>query len=218
MNRVVTTPHRGLTLVELCIGMAVMSMIGVALVGFSLSISTQWRSGDGQRQLSVSTEQARRVLASAVQSSRAVCSISSTGNPSVLLWQNDNVTADNTIQLGELMLIEFDPATQSVYAYTPDSSMFDASAFLTFTTAQAADVGMIATLRAKTWALPARTILGTGRAGAGAQTTRVISANFSLVTGTQLPAVQLNATLERAGEQSAVRWVLVLRAALAAQI
>jgi type II secretory pathway pseudopilin PulG len=214
MNAARLSSHRGLTLVELCIGMVVMTMIGSALAGFSLSITTQWRSGDGQRQISVSAEQARRVLASVVQASRAVCFISSTGNPSVLLWQNDAVTADNKIQLGELMLIEFDPTAASIYAYFPNATLFDAQALTTLTRVQAADATVMTLLRSKPWMLPGRTILGTGRADAGAQTTRVTAANFSLVPGTDLPGVQLNATLERTTQQMSVRWVFVLRAAV----
>lgn len=128
--------RRGLTLVELSIGMVITAMVMGALGGMWFAVADAWRQSSSSQNAGATATQATARLDALLRDVRHVGvwtagSINgSAAGASVLVWRgdawarNENGTAKTTLpdwipQLGELLLIEHDPAAGKVYYYEP---------------------------------------------------------------------------------------------------
>lgn len=122
------TRRRGLTLPELIIGSAMLAMIGTALTSFTLAMSAGWANSDRQFKVENASKRTGDQLESALSGMLYVAQnkTPTTQSPSsyVFYWAKDgvNVAADQKAQLGEMALLEFDPATKSIRLFAPRTS------------------------------------------------------------------------------------------------
>ena len=160
-----------------------------------------------------------------------------TTRAALFFWAGDGLIGapDDRAQLGEMALIEFDPATGALVLYTakPEQSLqgTDASAARTqLTPAQAASLTTADIFKQQAW-VTARPILGSprpdasapggtgpGETGSGevapAGVTRVRRVEFiPRFAATQLPGIDIELTLERGRAKQVSRMCVTLRAA-----
>jgi type II secretory pathway pseudopilin PulG len=133
MSRIVHRhSRRAFTLVELILGLMVTLLIMSALSAVTLSVSTQWSTSDATQALQLQSVQLQQRLQRLFASAKFVGYVAdgalsgSTLNPAqVFYWQADdfNGVADGLPEVGEMALLAYDPATQSIYLYTVPSNL-----------------------------------------------------------------------------------------------
>ena len=83
-----TARRHGFTLVELCLGMLITAMVAMSLAGFSLAVTHHWRQDQQSQQLQVAGARSGAMMASIVESARALACVSD-DPASLFLWQKD---------------------------------------------------------------------------------------------------------------------------------
>lgn len=115
-------PRRGLTMVELLIGLVVMGVMMLALSSFVSAVAQSWKNSSEELKTvnaaTVAKAQMQDVLGSmlyVVQNKQG----GAAGEASyVFYWKHDALVADDGLaQFGEMALLEFDPATMGVKLY-----------------------------------------------------------------------------------------------------
>lgn len=125
--------RRGLTLPELIIGSTMLAMIGTALTSFTLAMSAGWANSDKQFKVENASKRTGDQLDATLSGMLYVAQNKTPTNQSpssyVFYWNKDgaSVAADQKAQLGEMALLEFDPATKSVRLFTPKTSGLNAT-------------------------------------------------------------------------------------------
>jgi Tfp pilus assembly protein PilW len=137
MNSARRSQLRGFTFVELVLGMAVTAMVMVALSAACLAVGEAWRESDYARSAATKGSATTSALRLALRDARYVgyvvtgdLAASSATTASVLYWRADDFdgAANDKVELGEMALIEFDPATKSIVKYeAKDSSAMTSS-------------------------------------------------------------------------------------------
>lgn len=124
--------RRGMTLVELSIGLAITAMIGAAVTSFTFATANAWRSSSSGQ----TAENAGHVTAVRVQdvlrSARLfgawragdVHDASAVPSAAVLIWAGDR-NGDGLIQQSEIALLEYDPAESRLYLRTQPAPKVD---------------------------------------------------------------------------------------------
>ncbi len=204
--------QRGFTLIELCIGMMVTGFVATVLAGFTATMSHQWRHAETQQHLDVTSQQGCRILRPIVQSARAVGHVFASPSPAVFLWQNDDLDRSNVAQFGEMTLIEYDSATETISFYQPDPDFGlagDSMACKAVTPAEMANYTVVQLFKSQAWLKPTRVILGPGTTQTDhAALTRVTACTFGTPAGSgatgELPVIAFDATLERGDQALAV--------------
>ena len=129
----------GLTLIELCVGMVVTAIVLGALSGLWYAVGEAWTSTGGTQAVASTGNQATLRLEALFRQSRFVFTTSAgslqNGTPApaaAFLWRGDfwnrraqrqpapdftTPLADGAVQIGELGLLEYDPAAGKVYLY-----------------------------------------------------------------------------------------------------
>lgn len=111
--------RRGLTLVELLLGIMITAMIatGVAVVLQAASYGTS--SKREVRRLAVRTQQLRHRLDESARAARAVLAFGeSEGAKYIVFWKGDTFGNDeDQVNLGELQMVEWSPDTREVICY-----------------------------------------------------------------------------------------------------
>jgi len=97
--------HRGLTLVELMISLAITTMIGVAIATMMATVSQGVGTRRDTRSLALRAHSAHVRLSACIDSSRAVVMA---GETMMVLWHDDS-RSGGTIHASELRWIEFSP-------------------------------------------------------------------------------------------------------------
>ena len=126
MNR---TSRRGLTLPELIIGTMMLGMIGTALAGFTTAIAAGWRNSERQFKIENASSRSADQLESQLSAMLYVAQNKSWSSDSpssyVFYWAQDGglVATDKKAQLGEMSLIEYDPADKAIWLYKPKSTL-----------------------------------------------------------------------------------------------
>ncbi len=213
MNR-----RAGFTFVELCIAMAIVSMMAMAIAAFASVTTKTWRETENIQQLQVSVQMASGLLVSTVESSRALASVNS-DPASVFFWMTDswNGNADAQAQFAEMGLIEYDATLQTIFLYrantaAPQAPGSDAATILPTAAMNSSDYPAYFKTRSA-WLAPRRALIGPGRVVDDATViTRVESVEFTPISGGDLPAVEMNATLSRGDHRKNIRCVMIVRA------
>jgi Tfp pilus assembly protein PilW len=116
----------GFTLVELIMGIALTTLVMAALSAVCLAVATGWRDAELTRSSWVSGHGASSQLQRTLRDVRYLGYVTPgdlVSDPavpaSIVYWRGDDFggSTDGKIQVGELGLIEFDPATASLYCY-----------------------------------------------------------------------------------------------------
>lgn len=138
--------QRGFTSVELCMGMAITTLVMGAMAAFCMAMTSAWKSAEKSQALTLTSNQVVLRIQNAVRNAKLIgASLPGSANGSaagaaVLLWKQDT-NADGYIQGDEVELIEHDTATNKLnhyYVGQPDgagtwsySATFSAAATIT---------------------------------------------------------------------------------------
>jgi hypothetical protein len=115
-----------MTLVELSVGIVITTLVIGALGALWYAVAETWRKSSSSQNVSLTGNQAAARLEAALRQSKYICqwkagSIDGLTTPvaSAFLWKGDdwNGSPDGQVQVGELALIEHDPAAQRIYLY-----------------------------------------------------------------------------------------------------
>ncbi|GIW76224.1 MAG: hypothetical protein KatS3mg104_1287 [Phycisphaerae bacterium] len=206
---------RGLTLIEMCLGIAITAMTGMAIVGFMMTATQTWQATEEGLSLDLSSRQAGTILGQVIETSKALGLVDSS-RKGLLIWQDDayNGLADGKVQLAELAMIQYDPETSSLWLLVADPAK-TASAGTepseVIPTEQLNRTSVMDQFASRSW-LSHRLILGPGENdGQKRSFTRVDSVELIPLTRSGLPGFEMNLTLSRGNEQQDVKWVCVVR-------
>ena len=115
--------RRGLTFVELTIGMAISAVIMLALASFVSAVSRGWKNSEEQFKARSVSHQRVAQLRDALSDMLCVVQTSigdaSGGRAYFFCWRGDtwNGAADLKAQAGEMALIEYEPSTKTIWLY-----------------------------------------------------------------------------------------------------
>jgi Tfp pilus assembly protein PilW len=113
----------GMTLVEMCIGLVVTSLIIGALSALWFAVAETWTRSSSSQHVSLTGGQAVARLETILRQSKYIFQWkagSTAGNAaSALIWKGDNWNgvADAAVQIGELALVEHDANAKRIYLY-----------------------------------------------------------------------------------------------------
>lgn len=162
----------GFTFVELAIGLAMLTLVGGALLAVILAVGSSWRAADGMQSAHISGRQSSaqlyRLLHSAVYVGVAtedgtamaegtlVASVGAGG--AVMFWRGD-ANGDGKMQLGEVALIERNVADNTLVLYEAPGTAWNASLVFEVTDIDdSADAAAFKTLNTVTGRVLARDI------------------------------------------------------------
>jgi prepilin-type N-terminal cleavage/methylation domain-containing protein len=119
---------RGFTLLEMLIGMTITAVVFAALATVMVSVAQGWQSGDGTQSLQVQAAQVYARVRYYLSSAKYIGLVNAgslNGSPStpgsVFYWAYDgwNGVQDGGPEVGEMMLIQHDPTTSTLWLYEP---------------------------------------------------------------------------------------------------
>lgn len=120
-------PRRGLTLLELSLGLSITAIIGLAIMGLSAAVSSAWAFNSDRGLQTVAEEQLRARAAIEREIDKALAVGYSSGIPTaapasawLVLWANDDLPSDagnDTAQYFELRFLEASPIDGCVYLW-----------------------------------------------------------------------------------------------------
>jgi hypothetical protein len=122
MMKLRTISQRGFTVVELCLGLLVTTLVMGALAAFSLAMATAWNHAENTQAVTALGNQAMLRLQSHVRNAkrigiyRAGTSNGSGAGAAVMLWVQDT-NGDSKIQGSEVAMIEHDTAAHELVIY-----------------------------------------------------------------------------------------------------
>jgi prepilin-type N-terminal cleavage/methylation domain-containing protein len=129
-RRAAAATRRGMTLVELSIGMVVTTIVMGALFAVWFGVANAWNSSTSSQSVALTGNLAASRLESTFRTTKYLCqyaigSVDGSRTPvgSVFFWKNDAWTADGAVQVAELALIEHDPVTKRLYLYEAKPSL-----------------------------------------------------------------------------------------------
>jgi hypothetical protein len=211
--------RRALTFVELTIGMAITAVLMMALATFASAVSKGWQNSQIQfKARSVSNQsvaQLRDMLSGMLCVVDAKIGDASGSSAYFFCWYKDSWggAADLKAQWGEMALIEYEPATKTVWLYLPK----DASAMNSQQTGYAqqedwADFSsdyMINLFRASTINQPRRALVGGATGDGGTSVTTAQFGYYAATNGKPVATYQLslvtNGALEPANDNVTLR-------------
>jgi Tfp pilus assembly protein PilW len=134
--RDISGARRGLTLVELCFGLVITSLVVGAVGAFTLAVAQHWKQSDAETVSTARARQSSLALGRNVQEARLMGAVrpgsldgSNPEGAAALLWVSDT-NKDGSIQGAECAMLEHDPATKSIKLY--DAGQGDASTALSW--------------------------------------------------------------------------------------
>lgn len=129
-------PRRpGMTLVELCIGIVVTSLVIGALSALWFAVAETWTRSSSSQHVALTGSQAVARLEATLRQAKYICywapGSAANAPACALVWRTDswNGVADGAVELGELAVVEHDPVAKKIYLYqaipfnTMDASM-----------------------------------------------------------------------------------------------
>lgn len=122
---------------ELIIGSAMVSMIGLATASFTVAVAAGWTQSEQQfnaeNASKRSGDQIEQVLEHMRYVAQSKSSTSSSPGSYVFYWSKDGVltSADRKAQLGEMALIEYDAVGKTISIYQPKSTGLTAAQLTT---------------------------------------------------------------------------------------
>jgi prepilin-type N-terminal cleavage/methylation domain-containing protein len=220
--------RRGFTLVELVLGMAITTLVMSAVAAVMVSVAEGWDQGRYVQSVSISELQLQVRLGRIFQGAAYVAQCQSgvlggVGTPAtIFFWMNDNwgSTPDGIPEWGEMAVIAYDPATQSLYLYSAMPTALMSGAQLTAASqavnwSQATVPSAISGFESATW-VQKTTLAGPGTNTVTSDTTVVSGARVAvdwLNSTSQKPTVEFQVTESRGTESATMYGSFVLRLA-----
>lgn len=115
--------RRGLTLIELLLGMAVTALIGAALAAMLVSVAYGTSSEANLRRLAIKAELLSARIETSIRSSYRL--LASTDS-AMVIWMFD-ANEDGEVNLSELRRIAYDPDTDTLWSYRAPDDLSPAS-------------------------------------------------------------------------------------------
>jgi prepilin-type N-terminal cleavage/methylation domain-containing protein len=118
--------HRGLTLVEMMMGLALLGLIGAANAAVLFAVGRAWTSAETDRANRTGGYQASAFMYRQLRAARYVgvahggMTDVATGTPlppALAIWREDDVLEDGIVQYGEYAVIEYDALARTVKMY-----------------------------------------------------------------------------------------------------
>jgi Tfp pilus assembly protein PilW len=118
--------RRGMTLIDLSIGMVITSLVVGALASLWFAMGQTWANSGTSQSVTLTGAQAVSRLESTMRQAKYIFQYTAgstdgktTPAASALIWKGDNwnSTADGAVQVGEMALVEHDPVAQKIYLY-----------------------------------------------------------------------------------------------------
>jgi prepilin-type N-terminal cleavage/methylation domain-containing protein len=118
------TGRRGMTLPELLIGVSISGLVVASMSSFLMAVSQGWQEAERRAAAERTSRRSGLTFQDALGNALGVVSVhngGSSGPSHMLYWKYDGLTGvpDGKVQAGELGLIEFTPATKTVWVYEP---------------------------------------------------------------------------------------------------
>ena len=210
-------PRRGLTALELVLGLSISAVIGMALMSLTSAAAAGWRSQEQQAVIDAGAARGQAYAERLVQSAQDV-GYWSAGNAlepaTVVLWANDlyqqdgAVARDHKPQQAELVVMRYDPTAKQLKLYRPKawaemSAAQRAAAATVLTPAQLSAKSTADAFRSAAW-VQELTLLGNAA-------TTVTGAVLGVTTAGERPLVQLRFDVARGGLTRTVRSTVALR-------
>jgi hypothetical protein len=204
--------RRGLTFVELTIGMAISAVIMLALASFVSAVGRGWKNSEEQfKARSVSHQsvaQLRDVLSNMLCVVQTKVGDTAGSNAYLFCWYKDSWggAADLKAQWGEMALIEYEPSTKTVWIYLPK----DVSAMTAQQKgyAELDDWGdyssdsIVSLFRASAINLPRRPLVGGATDNGGASVSSAQFGYFAATNGKPVASYQLTLVTDGAFESA----------------
>lgn len=192
----------GFTVVELCLGMLVTTMVMGAMAAMMLTVAQGWNQTQHTQSVDIKALQLQMRLQRLFQSARYVAqyqtgSLAGTATPaaSIFFWAGDNFngTSDGLIEAAEMALIQHDPTTGSVYLYQsmPISQMSAGQLLAAQATENFATVSAASAINTF---INSPFVVKTTLAGPGANT---LSPDNTQITGMRIDVQGLTSTAEK---------------------
>src|SRR4051812_18505779 len=120
---------RAFTLIELCLGLLVTSLVAAAVASFMLSVSKCWASSENVQSSAMRADQFTARLAAQLRDAKRIgyWQDASSGDPGLIYWRDAN--NDGIMTLNELGVMLYDSGKRNVYLFTrlpsqPDEEWF----------------------------------------------------------------------------------------------
>jgi hypothetical protein len=129
MNQTQRTRRHGMTLPELIIGTLMIGMIGTALASFTTAMAAGWENSNRQFKIESTSKRSAEALETVLSNMLYVAQnkvwSSSSSNSYVFYWSQDGglVATNAKAELGEMALIEYEPADKTIWQYKPKSTL-----------------------------------------------------------------------------------------------
>jgi Tfp pilus assembly major pilin PilA len=126
-TRMTKKARRGFTFVELCIGLAITTMVFSALAAFSMAMATAWRSAETTQAVTMKINFVNAQVQNEIRNARLIgaCRVgssdSSAAGAAVLIWKTDT-NQDGFIQGNECELILHDTTNHNLLLYPTGTS------------------------------------------------------------------------------------------------
>lgn len=194
----------GFTLIELSIGLVIMAMIMLAIAAIMTSVTQGWEEGKITQSTQMQANQVYARVQKILSSAKYVISpADNSSGTSIFFWANDNLIADNTVEAGELGLIQFDPTTNSLYFYQAEPNLSGSNLTAAQTQLDWSALQALTASQFESWSYIQQTALGGPGSSGNANALQVTSAQF-YVTGlgstSTLPIVEFSLGFSKAGQ------------------
>jgi Tfp pilus assembly protein PilV len=117
--------YRGFTVVELAMGLVIVSMITLAIAGIMTAVAQAWNDQEMNQSIQVQANQVYARVQHILSSAKYVAqyntgSLNSSSPVYIIFWRADDYPAspnDETVQAGEMAAIVQDPTTNTLWLY-----------------------------------------------------------------------------------------------------
>ncbi|MFT3785245.1 MAG: prepilin-type N-terminal cleavage/methylation domain-containing protein [Tepidisphaeraceae bacterium] len=182
---------RGLTLMELMVGLVITSVAMLALSTFVSAVSNGWTHANSTATTAVTVDRTSSQVDSVLRNSLAIVQkklpTSSSKSSYLFVWRYDGAGGiqDGVAAVGEMNLLEFDPTTYTIWLYAPYAeSAMSASQLIDAYTTNWGDLSsptVAEAFKTRSCVAPRRAIVGPGSATA-TTVSRVLSGYFDCRT------------------------------------
>ena len=117
--------YRGFTVVELAMGMVIVSMITLAIAGIMTAVAQAWNDQEMNQSIQVQANQVYARVQHILSSAKYVAqyntgALNGSSSAYIVFWRADDYPAspnDQTVQAGEMAAIVQDPSTSTLWLY-----------------------------------------------------------------------------------------------------
>jgi len=208
------------TLVELIMGMIVITLVMAAMAAIMTTVAQAWTNGEiGHSTPMLANQVFARVRNNLASALYIITPADGSSSSDVMYWRADDIVADGLVEAGEIALIEEDPSTNSLYFYRslPTTQMNAGQLTAASVPYNYAALSALTPATVKSWSFIQKTALGgpgstTGTTDPLNVTAAIFFVNNMNDSTTQLPIVEFVLTLTRDGLSQTIYNTATVRA------